>query len=84
MTHVFSFADGTIFASLGRGLMNGVKLPVQELGGQLEGRGLFLKGTFLEKMAICISSEYFVAKLHVACLFTNMAARTPQIPFFIT
>ena len=38
----FIFADGAIFAAYGRGLINEVKIPVQELGGQ-RGEGAYFR-----------------------------------------
>ena len=38
----FIFADGAIFAAWRRGLINKVKIPVQELGGQ-KGEGAYFQ-----------------------------------------
>ena len=46
----FNFADYVIFAALGQGLMNEVKIPLQELGGQ-RGEGAY----FQENLVICIA-----------------------------
>ena len=55
----FIFADGVIFATMGQGLINKGKIPVQELGGQ-RGQGDIFEGAFFWENTVPVNKAFAI------------------------